>query len=67
VDAEEAAWFALSKELGEALLDAERTFLDLVDRHGSGRLSQDEALLIYLAAWTRLGVAHRLLARHLLR
>ena len=67
MSAEEEAWFALSEQLGEALLDAERTFFDLVDRQGLPRLVRDEAALNYLAAWSRLGVAHRLLASHLLR
>lgn len=66
MDQKEEAWLVLSRELGEALLDAERTFLDVVDNYHAPRLKRDEALRAYLEAWSRLARAHRLLAHLLL-
>jgi hypothetical protein len=66
LDADEDTWTALSEQLGEALLDAERTFLDVVERRGMNRLMRDEAARTYLIAWSRLALVHRAMARYLL-
>ena len=67
MDAEEEAWRTLSEELGEALLDAERTFLHVVDQRGANRLTRDEALQAYMLAWSRLAAANGLLTHFLVK
>jgi hypothetical protein len=63
---EEDAWVAVSSELGEALLDAERTFIDVVAYRHSPRFDRDKFVEIYLEAWGRLAKAHRDLTNILL-
>jgi hypothetical protein len=63
---EEDAWVAVSSELGEALLDAERTFVDVVAYRDSPRFDRDKFVEIYLEAWGRLARAHRNLTNILL-
>ena len=65
-DEREGAWLALSQEMGESLLDVERAFLTLVDSRGASLASREQAVRMYLAAWSRLRGAHRLLAHYLL-
>ena len=66
MDAEEEAWLALSKELGEALFEVEGALLEIVDQRAADRLKRDEALRTYMKAWTRLDLANRLLTNLLL-
>lgn len=62
-------WNAISNALGEALLDVERTFLDVVERQASQqgplpRAAPGQApVKAYLDAWSKLDEAHRALAR----
>ena len=62
-------WNVLSNVLGEALLDVERTFMDLVDHRSAatseGDAGLDEPVLHYLEAWNRLEDAQRRLAQTL--
>jgi len=63
-------WTELSSALGEALLDVERTFLDVVDRQsdptaGSPFTPPGSPVKAYFEAWARLDGAHRVLARFL--
>jgi hypothetical protein len=62
VEEREVVWRFLSQELGEALLDAERTFLQIVDRHPSSLREREQALEAYLEAWWRLIRAHKAMA-----
>ncbi len=70
-DNEHWEWTELSSAVGEALLDVERTFLDVVERQSAGveemspAAAAGPALKAYLAAWSRLDDAHRGLARFL--
>ena len=59
---EKETWLALSAEFGEALLDAERTFMNVVEQFGSLRSQRDETLRAYLDAWRRLSTAHETVA-----
>jgi hypothetical protein len=64
-------WNALSSALGEALLDVERTFLDVVERQSSTKAASPLAptsspIQAYFDAWSRLDEAHRVLARFLI-
>ena len=70
-DNEHREWTELSSAVGEALLDVERTFLDIVERQ-SGAVEEMPlaaaaalSLRAYLAASSRLDDAHRGLARFL--
>ena len=62
-------WNAISNALGEALLDVERTVLDVVERQASQqgplpRAAPGQApVKAYLDAWSKLDEAHRALAR----
>jgi hypothetical protein len=63
-------WAELSSALGEALLDVERTFLDIVERQATPLAAKPLAgggapVRAYLNAWYRLDGAHRVLARFL--
>lgn len=62
---EKDAWSALTAELGEALLDAERTFQNVVEQFETMRFQQEETLTAYMHAWSRLSRAHRSLASFL--
>ena len=68
---EQWEWTELSSAVGEALLDVERTFLDIVERQSAAvdemsvAAAAGPAMRAYLAAWTRLDDAHRGLARFL--
>jgi hypothetical protein len=66
-DLEEEAWLVLTNQVGEALLDVERTFMEVVSHHGAPRLARDEAAQTYLRAWARLASVHRLLSDVLLK
>jgi hypothetical protein len=59
---EEEAWAAINTLLGEALLDVERTFLNVVDHSVAARAFQrsvsQECIEDYLAAWAVLDRAH---------
>ena len=64
-------WNAMSNALGEALLDVERTFLDVVERQASLRERLPLAapgqgpVKAYFDAWSRLDEAHRALTQFL--
>lgn len=66
---EHGQWTELSSAVGEALLDVERTFLDIVERRSAAiealplAATVGPALRAYLDAWSRLDDAHRGLAR----
>jgi hypothetical protein len=65
-------WSELSSALGEALLDVERTFLDIVERQATPLAATPLSaggppVKAYLDAWSRLNGAHRVLARFLVR
>jgi hypothetical protein len=68
VDDEEKQWGALNNEVGEALLDVERTFMNIVDLQAAGSNTVATApggnacAQAYLEAWSRLQGAHRSLA-----
>jgi hypothetical protein len=68
VDDEDKQWSALHNEVGEALLDIERTFMNIVDlQTGSPNNvavapDGDAFVQAYLEAWGRLQGAHRSLA-----
>jgi hypothetical protein len=70
-DNEHPEWAALSSAVGEALLDVERTFLDVVERQSSAdeemplAVEAGPALRAYMNAKSRLDDAHRGLARYL--
>lgn len=70
-DNEHWQWTELSSAVGEALLDVERTFLDVVERQSAAdedmpvAAGTRPALQAYLAAWSRLDDAHRGLSRFL--
>ena len=64
-------WTALSSALGEALLDVERTFIDVVEGRSSmvtasPLASSGSPVNAYFDAWSRLDDAHRLLAHFLM-
>lgn len=71
VDEQEEQWGALNNEVGEALLDVERTFMNLVDLQAAGSDTVATAphgnacVLAYLGAWGRLQGAHRRLSQFL--
>jgi hypothetical protein len=70
-DNEHPEWATLSSAVGEALLDVERTFLDVVERQSKAdeemplAAEAGPALRAYLSAKSRLDDAHRGLARYL--
>jgi hypothetical protein len=60
---EQETWARISSGVGEALLDVERTFINLVDQHStddksSGGPMHREYLLQYMDAWAVLDRAH---------
>ena len=71
VEKQEEQWGALNEEVGEALLDVERTFMNLVDLQAAGPDTVATAprgnscVQTYLEAWSRLQSAHCRLSRFL--
>jgi hypothetical protein len=70
-DNEHREWSELSNALGEALLDVERTFLDIVERQAATVADSGfpaacaPALKAYFDAWSRLDGAHVSFSRYL--
>lgn len=65
VDRQEEEWSILNAALGEALLDVERTFMNVVDLQAKApqelpaAMQGSNCVQAYLDAWSRLDVAHR--------
>ncbi len=63
-DRQEEEWSILNSALGEALLDVERTFMNVVDlqakmpRELPVSMQGNKCVQAYLDAWSRLNVAH---------
>jgi hypothetical protein len=64
IDRQEEEWTVLNAALGEALLDVERTFMNVVDLQARTpmelptTMQGSKCVQAYLDAWSRLNAAH---------